>query len=83
MTKYFFIFTMILLLISCAGGSRTKKQDKAVTIEEHFQLAYSAAERGNLDEAVEEYQKVLKATSKGEDTKEIYQAAREKLTALN
>jgi len=55
---------MILLLISCAGGSKNEKKDKDVTIEEHFQLAYSAAERGNLDEAAKEYQKVLKLDSK-------------------
>jgi hypothetical protein len=43
--KYFFIFTIIFLLISCAGGSKSEKKDKALTIEEHFQLAYSAAEQ--------------------------------------
>jgi Tfp pilus assembly protein PilF len=54
----------MFLLISCAGGNKTEKKDKAVTIEEHFQLAYSAAERANLDEAASEYQKVLKLDSK-------------------
>ena len=46
--KYFFISIMMFLLISCAGGSKTEKKDKAVTIEEHFQLAYSAADEREL-----------------------------------
>ena len=67
--RYLFILTAVLLLLSCAGGSKTEKKEKAqkekaVTIEEHFQLAYDAAGRGNLDEAVKEYQKVLKLDSK-------------------
>ncbi len=62
--KHFLIFSMILLLVSCAGGSKTEKSDKAVTVEEHFELAYRAAARGDLKEAVTEYQKVLKLDSK-------------------
>ena len=62
--RYFLILTVILLIASCAGGSKTEKKDKAVTIEEHFQLAYSAAQRGDLREAVKEYQKVLDLDSK-------------------
>ncbi|OGW41838.1 MAG: hypothetical protein A2132_05675 [Nitrospirae bacterium RBG_16_43_11] len=48
-----------------------------------FNLARVYERQGKNELARLEYQKVLKATSKGEDTKEIYQAAREKLTALN
>jgi tetratricopeptide (TPR) repeat protein len=59
---------MTLLLISCAGGSKTAKEEKAVkkaaSVEEHFQMAFTAAERGNLDEAVTEYEQVLKLDSK-------------------
>ncbi len=62
--KSFLIFTIMLLLISCAAGSKTEKKDKALMIEEHFQLAYRAAERGDLEEAVREYQKVLRLDSK-------------------
>jgi tetratricopeptide (TPR) repeat protein len=41
-----------------------EQKDKAVTMEEHFQLAFKAEERGNLEEAVSEYQKVLKIDPK-------------------
>src|SRR3989304_6010893 len=64
MERCFLIFTVILLFISCAGGSKTEKKDKALMIEEHFQMAYGAAERGDLGEAVTEYRKVLNLDSK-------------------
>ena len=66
-TKYGLVLGMILLLIACAGGSKTEKKDKKdknVTIEEHFQLARSAAEKGNLDEAVRQYKRVLELDPK-------------------
>ena len=56
--------TMVFLLVSCSGGSKVKKEDKAVSIEEHFKLGYNAAERGNLVEAVSEYRQVLKLDPK-------------------
>jgi tetratricopeptide (TPR) repeat protein len=40
------------------------KKEKVLRIEEHFQLAFGAAERGNLEEAIKEYKKVLKLDSK-------------------
>ena len=63
-TKYNFILAMILLLMACAGASKTEKKEKNVTIEEHFQLASKAADKGNLEEAVREYKKVLELDSK-------------------
>ena len=63
-TKYSLVLAMILLLMACAGASRTEKKEKNVTIEEHFQLACNAAEKGNLDEAVREYKRVLELDSK-------------------
>jgi len=62
--KYFIILTVIFLLISCAAGNKTEKKDKTLMIEEHFELAYRAAAKGTLREAVTEYQKVLKLDSK-------------------
>src|SRR4030043_1865058 len=55
-----FIFIVVFLLISCGTSAKTKKEDKALRLEERFQLAFKAAERGNLEEAVNEYQQVLK-----------------------
>ncbi len=66
-TKYCLALTMIVLLIACAGASKTEKKDnkdKNVTIEEHFQLASNAAEKGNLDEAVRQYKRVLELDPK-------------------
>ena len=64
MVNLFLWVVIVLSLVSCAGGSKVKKEDKALGIEEHFQLAFTAAERGNLEEAVNEYQKVLKLDPK-------------------
>jgi tetratricopeptide (TPR) repeat protein len=63
-TKYCLVLGMILLLTACAGGSKTEKKDKNLAIEEHFQLARNAAERGNLDEAVRQYKRVLELDPK-------------------
>ena len=59
-----FVGTMVILLVACSGGSKVKKQDKVASAEEHFQLAFNAAERGNLGEAVSEYKQVLKLDPK-------------------
>ena len=62
--KYLCFVVMVLLLISCAGGSKGRRSDKTLTLEDHFQLGFNAAERGNLEEAVSEYKKVLKMDPK-------------------
>jgi len=65
--KYCLVPAMIVLLVACAGGSKSEKKDKIdknVTVEEHFQLARYAAEKGNLDEAVRQYEKVLELDPK-------------------
>ena len=64
MARYFLTVLIVLSFVSCSGGSKVKKEDKGLNIEEHFQLAYRAAERGNMEEAVNEYQKVLKLDPK-------------------
>jgi len=66
-TKDCLAFGMILLLIACAGASKSEKKDKTdrnLTVEEHFQLARNAAEKGNLDEAVRQYKRVLELDPK-------------------
>ena len=66
-TKCCLVLGIILLLIACAGASKSEKKDKIdknVAIEEHFQLARYAAEKGNLDEAVRQYKRVLELDSK-------------------
>ena len=63
--KTFFIWLSIsVLILSCAGGKKTEKKEKVLRAEEHFQLAFGAAERGNLEEAVKEYKEVLKLDPK-------------------
>jgi len=62
MKKHVGLLLVTLLIIGCAGGSKTEK--KEITKEEHFQLAFAAAQRGNLDEAVSEYQQVLQLDPK-------------------
>jgi len=62
--SYFCVMSAMLLLISCAGGSKTEKKDKAINIAEHFELGFRAAEKGNLEEAIFEYQSVLKLDPK-------------------
>ncbi len=63
-TKDCLVLGMILFLIACAAGSKTEKKDKNVTTEEHFELARKAAEKGNLDEAVRQYKRVLELDQK-------------------
>ena len=55
---------ILAMVTSCASGSKAGKKEKALTQEEHFLLALKATERGNLEEAVTEYQQVLKIDPK-------------------
>jgi Tfp pilus assembly protein PilF len=64
MKRYWMIVLMMVLLISCAGSSKTETKDRPLTFDDYFQLGFKAAEKGNLEEASSQYQRALKIDPK-------------------
>ncbi len=62
--KYLSVLTILFLLLSCSLLKKSEKKDKMINVEEQFQWAFAAAERGNLEEAVAGYKRVLKTEPK-------------------